>query len=785
MMCGVLSAISATACDVWRRRGLWVSGWFVAFTALAALAVLTVLAANSAWAQTTPLQTTSAPTVADPNGPTSLALPSAAQLADFLEDETARKALIERLRAVSAQEQASPVRTQPTAQTVQGDNLTQWVAARTQALLDDIAHRVGGAAQAFRDLGSLGMRSIALEHWLPILGTFALVALVTAGIFWALRRAARLIYQRMDDWVGPRDEPVAMAGCNVPDAAKAPDAARSDIALCQRMLAVIGGLVVDLATVMLAVMVGHVAAGALGVGADGIGLLDQAFLRAFLAVESAKVMVRTVFSPRFSGLRLVAASDESATYWNRWMSGLVSITGYSIMIVEPLANAMFSPAVGKLFGLLIMLAVYLYALRKIWAHRTTLRDHLLQWEHRFSTTLMSALVGVLARIWHGLAIAYFTVLFVTSQLDPMNALPFMASATLQSVAAVAAGVLLSSLLSLLLSRRIQLADTLRVRLPMLEARVNAYAPILVRAARLLVLLSVLLVVLDAWRVFDLTSWVSSDQGTRLIAVVVQILIVLLVALLVWTLVASLIEHRLGSDNPSSAPSPRERTLLALLRNAMMVLIVATTVMVLLAQIGVDIGPLLAGAGVVGLAIGFGAQKLVQDVITGIFIQIENGMNQNDVVQVAGVFGTVEKITIRSVGIRTLDGAFHLIPFSSVDTVTNHMRDFSYHLGEYTIAHRESVEDAIFHLERAFAELKQDHELAPEILEDMVIPGVTSLSERGFTIRVLIKTRPGMQWAIQRAFNRLVKKHFSAADIELPYPHTVIQFHKDKIHQGKT
>src|SRR5690606_20081087 len=126
-------------------------------------------------------------------------------------------------------------------------------------------------------------------------------------------------------------------------------------------------------------------------------------------------------------------------------------------------------------------------------------------------------------------------------------------------------------------------------------------------------------------------------------------------------------HRL-SPVGLRAPSEREKTLLALFRNAALVVIVTLTILVVLSQIGIDIAPLIAGAGVVGLAIGFGAQKLVQDVITGVFIQLENGMNQNDVVEVAGIFGTVEKITIRSVGIRTLDGGFHMIPFSSVDKV---------------------------------------------------------------------------------------------------------------------
>jgi hypothetical protein len=108
-----------------------------------------------------------------------------------------------------------------------------------------------------------------------------------------------------------------------------------------------------------------------------------------------------------------------------------------------------------------------------------------------------------------------------------------------------------------------------------------------------------------------------------------------------------------------------------------------------------------------------------------------------------------------------------------------MRDFSYHLGEYTIAHRESVDDAIEHLRAAFAELMTDSVLGPEILEDMTVAGVTAVNDKGVTIRILIKTTPGMQWAVQRGYNRLLKKHFDAAGIELPYPHTVVYFGQDK------
>src|SRR5690606_21495522 len=142
----------------------------------------------------------------------------------------------------------------------------------------------------------------------------------------------------------------------------------------------------------------------------------------------------------------------------------------------------------------------------------------------------------------------------------------------------------------------------------------------------------------------------------------------------------------------------------------------------------DIGPLIAGAGVIGLAIGFGAQKLVQDVITGVFIQLENGMNQNDIVEVIGLFGTVEKVTIRSVMLRTLDGGYHLIPFSTIDRVSNHTRGYGYHYGEYYIAYRENVDAAMTQLELAFQDLMEDPALAPEVLEQIEIPGVTALDE---------------------------------------------------------
>ncbi|CAM3967425.1 Mechanosensitive ion channel protein [Bordetella tumbae] len=689
-----------------------------------------------------------------------------ARLADLLDDPAARDKLIEQLRAQAAAPAQAAAGTDPAAAR---PSLPTRIATGAQ----DFLATMGTNAQTAVDeltavVQNQGMAPERRERLISTLVRLAIVAAATLIVFGVLRAIAAFAYARIDKWAA---RPFLLAPGPLRSAARAMFARRTG--------AIVGALLIDLAIVLLAGMAGYATAMYAEQPYGSVTTAQSLFVNAFVAVGITRAVIRGIFATRYPTLRLFTMADETAQYWNVRLGHIAAVVGYGLLLVEPLAQSLLSPALGELLGLVIMVMAYIYAVRIIWRNRALLRDHLKQRAERASIHSFGTALRLLARSWHVLAIGYFTVLLVVSQVDTQEALPFMVHATVQSVVALAVGSLVIMLLATMLAQRIRLPEDVRRKLPMLEARVNAYVPAGLRGVGVLVRIVVALFVLDAWRVFDLSRWISSAAGAKAIGVVVHVAIVLLVAAVVWTLIASIIEHRLSTHEGRSLPTARERTLLALFRNATLIVIITMTVMVLLSQIGVDIGPLIAGAGVVGLAIGFGSQKLVQDIITGIFIQLENGMNQNDVVQVAGIFGTVEKITIRSVGIRTLDGGYHLIPFSSVDVVSNHMRDFSYHLGEYTISHRESVDDAIQHLRQAFDELMQDELLAPEVLEDVSIPGVTALNEKGATIRVLIKTTPGMQWAVQRGYNRLVKKHFNAAGIELPYPHTVLYFGQDK------
>src|SRR5690625_2217774 len=713
-------------------------------------------------------------------------------LANLLENDATREQLIQQLRdlaarpdtdggtgaatgadAVSASPQAAPA---PPQATIRPGPATG-IAERLQTFADQIKDDIAGSWRVVSALlDGRPAAGVSLERWRPALYSFAVAIIAVSLAYAVLRIVANAGFGRINQWI--RIDP----GHNEKKTAtRRPNGLRqlSYFAKGRKLLGVLLALVLDLAASVLAALAGYAAVIAFTRAGASVSLFSMQFLTAFVMIEAVKAVSRGVFATRHEHLRLIPLGDDTAQYWHRWLSIIITITGYSLLVVVPVVRTLLTPAVGELLGLLLMTAVYLYAVKVVWHQRKAVRDSLTLRAEQSATAIFGTLIRILARIWHWLVLGYLTVLFIVSQTRQQEALGFMGKATVQSLIAILLGAIAMVTFSHLAGCRVKLADHWTRILPSLATRINAYVPPFFLTVRFLVLILVTLIVLDAWQAFNLAAWLSSPGGQAAISTVVRVGIVILIAALSWTVLASIIEHRLGNSTGRRLPTEREKTLLMLFRNAAAITIATLTVLVVLSQIGIDIGPLIAGAGVAGLAIGFGAQKLVQDVITGVFIQLENGMNQNDVVEVAGLFGTVEKITVRSVVIRSLDGGYHLIPFSAIDKLSNHTRDYGYHYAEYSIAHRESVDDAITQLQLAFQELMKDPEPAAEVLEDISIPGVTSLNQHVFTIRVQIKTTPASQWMIQRAFNRLVKEHFDAAGIEVPYPQTVLHFGRDR------
>jgi small conductance mechanosensitive channel len=204
---------------------------------------------------------------------------------------------------------------------------------------------------------------------------------------------------------------------------------------------------------------------------------------------------------------------------------------------------------------------------------------------------------------------------------------------------------------------------------------------------------------------------------------------------------------------------------------------------ILSELGLNIAPLLAGAGVVGLAIGFGSQKLVQDIITGMFVLLGDTIRIGDVVEVATRIGVVEQMTMRTVVLREYGGNVHTIPYSAIDTVTNYTKDFSYAVFDIGVAYRENVDQVMEVLREIGAEMNRDPYFRRLILEPLEIAGVDRFADSAVIIKARLKTRPLKQWEVSREFNRRVKNRFDELDIEIPYPHQTVYFGVDKSGQA--
>ena len=484
-------------------------------------------------------------------------------------------------------------------------------------------------------------------------------------------------------------------------------------------------------------------------------------------VVSFKALVRFVVSPDFDYLLPFSCSDASAHYWNKrlaWLSGLI---GYGLMVVVPVVATQISYPAAAAANLAIMLALTLYAVALILRNRKPIQQQINLLAER-SMAFFSIILRGLGHVWHLLAIAYFLVLFALSQFDIGNSLRFMMTATVKSLVVIGVGALLSGMLTRWIFRRISLPDDVNRRYPMLERRINAYIPNGLKILRVMVVLAVTLLLFDAWHLINLYQWAGSENGEKIIGGLVHILLIMVVAVFSWTLMASIIEHRLALELSNGIrPSARERTLLTLFRNVLAIVISTITIMIVLSQVGINIAPLLAGAGALGLAISFGAQTLVKDVITGVFIQFENGMNTGEYVTVSGITGTVERMTIRSIGLRDDYGVYHIVPFSSITTLANYAREFGVYRANYSVSRDEDIDHVHEVLHQAVDALKQDEQVKHFLVGEPVFNGVVALGDRSFTTRVTVRTQALKQWVVQYALDRLVKMHFDQADIAMP------------------
>ncbi|MFN3324899.1 MAG: mechanosensitive ion channel family protein [Bryobacteraceae bacterium] len=220
---------------------------------------------------------------------------------------------------------------------------------------------------------------------------------------------------------------------------------------------------------------------------------------------------------------------------------------------------------------------------------------------------------------------------------------------------------------------------------------------------------------------------------------------------------------------------RTNTITMIISRTTSTLIIAIAIVMSLKEIGFDIAPLLAGAGVVGLAVGFGAQNLVRDVISGMFMLVENQIRVHDVAIINGTGGLVEEINLRTTVLRSQDGTVHIFPNGAITSLSNMTREFSFYVFNVGVAYKENTDRVTEVLKEIGAEMQADENFKDFILEPLEVLGVDSFQDSAVNIRARIKTHPIRQWVVGREMNRRIKMRFDELGIEIPFPHRTLYF----------
>ena len=224
---------------------------------------------------------------------------------------------------------------------------------------------------------------------------------------------------------------------------------------------------------------------------------------------------------------------------------------------------------------------------------------------------------------------------------------------------------------------------------------------------------------------------------------------------------------------------RTQTLGSIVRYVLIIAVLVVATMMILKEFGVEIGPLLAAVGIVGLAVGFGAQSLVKDVISGFFILLEDQIRVGDVIQVAGKGGLVERISLKTVMLRDLAGNVHYVPNGQIDVVTNMTKEYSRFVFDIGVAYREDVDEVIAIIKGVDEELRNDPDYREDILEPIEVLGLDQFASSAVIIKARTTTKPIKQWRVAREFNRRLKKKFNERNIEFPFPHVTLYMGQDK------
>jgi moderate conductance mechanosensitive channel len=504
-------------------------------------------------------------------------------------------------------------------------------------------------------------------------------------------------------------------------------------------------------------------------GSDTVRLVIFTVVNAYLVFRALLCVTRMLVSPTARRLRMLRLNDRSAVYIEAWIGRIAAVVIFGTALAEVGQILGLSvtahDALERLFSLVadLMLVIVVLQSRRVVAARFRAPPE--------GHGGFAALRNRLAEIWHYIAVFLVVALWVVWAIE----IPHGVTQLLR-FCAITAGVLIAARFAGIvvlasLDRIFHIEAESGGALAKLEARANRYVPLLRGTVSAVISVITAVALLEAWGI-DAAAWFSGNEiGRRLLSALLTIAVAAAVSVIVWEAVNATMDRHL-TRLVSEAQVVREarlRTLLPVLRTTLLLVILVVVGLTALSEIGLNIAPLLAGAGIVGIAVGFGSQKLVQDVITGLFLLLENAMQVGDQVTVAGLSGAVENLSIRALWLRAGDGSVHVVPFSAVTTVTNANRGVGNAAVNVKVGVAEDTDRVSQVLRDIATEMLGEPDFKAMMLSDLQLWGVDKVDASQVTILGQIVCTASGRWGVQREFNRRMKNRFQSLGIEIANP----------------
>lgn len=504
---------------------------------------------------------------------------------------------------------------------------------------------------------------------------------------------------------------------------------------------------------------------------------------AFIIYFTARNLIYFLVSPEEGERRVIPLKDETAVYIFIWCRRilLISLWMYflimpSIVFERPILVKSFSVIhkIAIVFMLAIILAQWKQNIEKILSLK--IREDETPVMGRWKKTF-NYLMGKLYLI----IILYLGVIGILSIMGYSDIFSYLLSSTVKSVFIILVALGLWVLWDFLFKKLFQVGQDFKKKYPEMEEKVNRYTNFLKKVVYALIILFGGLTIMDVW---GLGIYEYLNSNVPIVRSAVRIPVIIIMAFLLVQISYYFIgkmekqtKKRMLASRKSTIGEVEKRvsTLGKLFRKAAFVTALIITIMMILPEFGFDIKPILAGAGILGLAVGFGAQTLVKDIISGLFLTFENRIRAGDVAVLNGTGGLVEQVNLRTTVLRSQDGSLHVFPNGSISTLSNMTHGFSFYVFNVGVAYKEDTDRVVAVLKEVGEEILRDEEYKPFILEPIEILGVDQFADSAVVIKARIKTMPIKQWFVGREMNRRIKKRFDEEGIEIPFPHQSFYF----------